>query len=311
MKAVPGGPSDDEVDALFRLPLAEFTSSRNGLAAKLKEAGRRDEADRVKALAKPSVPAWVANQIFWRHRGTLDALIAASARFRRAQAAQLAGRRADLREALEAQRAAFATITGLAVTTLRESGATVTPDLVRRVTSTLDALSTSAGRPDAPRAGRLTDDLQPAGFETLAALVPNAPKASARNGPSRLLRFGAGVAAPKKVEASEDPRRREDERRRLAAAARAAVLDAERELADAQRAARKAEAALRTAAARASQAESRKAEAERQMERAATEADEARQQARRVAAAAEEAAQLVQDAERALDAARQEMKRFD
>jgi opacity protein-like surface antigen len=110
--AVSGGPRDEEVDARFRCPLAEFASARHGLAARPKEAGRRDEADRVEALAKPSAPAWAADQIFGRHRDTLDGRVAARARVRRSPAAQLAGKRATLREALEARRAAFATITG-------------------------------------------------------------------------------------------------------------------------------------------------------------------------------------------------------
>ena len=56
---------DDEVDALFRLPLAEFTSARNALAAKLKKSGRGDEATRVKALAKPQISDVGVNQLYW------------------------------------------------------------------------------------------------------------------------------------------------------------------------------------------------------------------------------------------------------
>src|SRR5258708_3851277 len=41
---------EDDVDALFRLPLPEFTGARNTLAARLKKSGRGDEAFRVKAL---------------------------------------------------------------------------------------------------------------------------------------------------------------------------------------------------------------------------------------------------------------------
>src|SRR6185369_10586755 len=49
---------EDDIDALFRLPLAEFTGERNTLSARLKKEGRRNDADRVKLLAKPSVSAW-------------------------------------------------------------------------------------------------------------------------------------------------------------------------------------------------------------------------------------------------------------
>ena len=43
---------EDELDELFKLPLTEFTVARNALATKLKKAGNRDEAERVKALSQ-------------------------------------------------------------------------------------------------------------------------------------------------------------------------------------------------------------------------------------------------------------------
>src|SRR5712691_10157188 len=97
-----------EVDDLFKLPPAEFTAARNALAAKLKKAGDATAADRIKALGKPPVSAWVANQLYWRHRKAFDRLLAAGDQFRRAQAAQLAGKSADLRGSLDARRDALA-----------------------------------------------------------------------------------------------------------------------------------------------------------------------------------------------------------
>ena len=81
-----------DVDALYKLPLTEFTASRNALAGRLKKSGRAEEAERVKALNKPSAPAWAVNQLFWRHRDRFDRLIAAGDRLRQAQASKLAGR---------------------------------------------------------------------------------------------------------------------------------------------------------------------------------------------------------------------------
>ena len=81
----------DEVDSLFQVALIEFTSARNALAAKLKKEGRAEEAERVKTLGKPSVSAWVANQLYWKQRKSFDRLIAAGEQFRKAQSAQLAG----------------------------------------------------------------------------------------------------------------------------------------------------------------------------------------------------------------------------
>ena len=73
---------DDELDALFKLPLAEFTGARNTLAAQLKQGGRRDEADFVKALAKPSISAWAVNQLYWNHRAAFERSGEAKARSR-------------------------------------------------------------------------------------------------------------------------------------------------------------------------------------------------------------------------------------
>src|SRR4051794_41911269 len=55
----PGGmASDEDIDRLYGLPLAEFTAARNALA---KELGG-EEGKGVKALRKPSAAAWALNQ---------------------------------------------------------------------------------------------------------------------------------------------------------------------------------------------------------------------------------------------------------
>jgi hypothetical protein len=86
-----------DVDDLFKRPPGEFTAARNALVAKLKKAGRDSEAAEVKALPKPPASAWAVNQLFWRYRKSLDHLLAVGEKFRKAQAAQLAGKAADLR----------------------------------------------------------------------------------------------------------------------------------------------------------------------------------------------------------------------
>src|SRR5687768_2431422 len=186
-KAPEATPIDAEIDALFQLPLPEFTAARNALAARLKKAGQSDEADRIKALPKPSVPAWTVNQLYFRKRDAFDRLIATGERFRQAQASHLAGKPADIRGPLEARRTALSDLAKLAAATLKQSGNNPTPDTMRRITTTLEALSTYGALPDAPRGGRLTDDVEPPGFETLAALVPRIGKSAAGTGPSRVI----------------------------------------------------------------------------------------------------------------------------
>jgi len=298
-----------DIDALFKLPLAEFTAARNALSTTLKRAGRQGDADAVKALPKPSIPAWVVNQLYWHNRADFNRLIEAGERFRNAQATQLAGKSTDVREPLNTRREALSKLAHLAAEQLRAGGYSATPEMMRRVTTTLEALSTYGALPDAPRAGRLTDDVAPPGFETLAALVPRVGQTTRDyDGPTHVLPFRQETRAPKaRRDSEDDARRREEERKAEVAAARAAVQEAERTLRDARKTAEQAEAALKHAATRAKETERERQELEKTFEKAVAAADAAKQDARRVAGEAEEAAQAVADAERALEQARRRL----
>jgi hypothetical protein len=303
-----------DIDALFQLSPAEFTAARNALVGKLKKAGKEEEADRVKALPKPSLPAWAVNQLYWRHRKAFEQLIDAGERFRKAQGAQLSGKNADLRGTLDARREALSGLTRLAAAVLKQAGHNATPDLTRRVTTTLEALATYGAHPGAPPAGRLTDDIDPPGFEALAALVPQVGRSKRADAePSRVIPFQQKrepKAGKKKGSPEEEARRREEERKAALAAAKTALTESERSLRDAKKDAEQAEADLKKAAARAKEAEKEKADIEKQFEKASAAADEARQEARRVASKAEEAAQAVEDAERAVENAKRELEKL-
>ncbi len=308
------GNVQDDIDLLFQGPLTEFTAGRNALAARLKKAGNPDGAEQVKALTKPSAPAWAVNQLYWNHRIQLDRLLEAGQRFRKAQTAQLAGKTADLREPLEARRAALADLSSRAARILTDAGSAATPDTMRRVTTTLEALSTYAGIPDTPQPGRLTDDVQPPGFEALAALVPSVDRSGRPAGPPRVIPFEQKKPLKKKAANRSDPedeKARAAERKAQVAAAKAAVQEAERALRDSRKAAQRAEEELKKAAAESKEADASKTKAEQAFERASAAADEARKHARGVAAKAEEAAQEVEDAERALTKARETLDALD
>ena len=81
---------DDDIDALYGLPLAEFVGARNALA---KRAGARGAE--VKALPKPNMAAWAVNQLYWHRRAIFDALARASENRRQAVVKQLGGKDAD------------------------------------------------------------------------------------------------------------------------------------------------------------------------------------------------------------------------
>jgi hypothetical protein len=295
--------------------LSDFTPARNALATTLKKSGDAEEAQRVKALSKPTLSAWVANQLYWRDRQAFDRLLAAGAQFRTAQAAQLAGKSTDLRAPLDARREALSELTKRAADVLRESGHPASPETMRRIMTTLEALATYGGQTDAAPAGRLTSDVDPPGFEALAALVPRGG-ASARQGgtPPRVIPFSqpkTETAAGQSGSTEEKARRRDAELRQKQAAARKALLNAERDLKEAKRAAEQARTAMKKAAANAKEMDKVKAALETRFEKASAEAEAARQEARRVASQAEEAAQAVDDAERAVASARETLANTD
>src|SRR6266581_1129416 len=180
---------EDDFAALFKLPLTEFTVARNALAARLKKAGRGEGSERVKALVKPSISAWAVNQLYWKHRQAFDGLIAAGERLRRAHASQLAGKASDMHGPLAARREALSGLSRLAGALLRDAGHSTTPDTIRRITTTLEALSTYSSLSDAPTPGRLTADVDPPGFESLAALIPEVGQAERHDQSTRVIPF--------------------------------------------------------------------------------------------------------------------------
>lgn len=298
------GPSaaSSDVDALFKLPLGEFTAARNALAAQLKKAGKQADAAEVKALTKPSVSAWAVNQLYWRQRGLFDRLIEAGDRLRRAQAQQLMGDAA--REPAKARREMVADLVARATELLRSGNYGATRDIVRRVTATLEALSSYGSLPGAPAAGRLTDDVTPPGFEAMAGLLSS--------GAERALDGRARARSPR-APAPEAPRhapphggaarRAAEERKRLLAEAKAALREAKQTLSIARKQAERSAARRESAAAHAEALEKKHAAIERQLAVAANDAEEAREHARKAAADDSAATKATEAAERALELA--------
>lgn len=288
------------IDGLYDLPLTDFTAARNALVTRLRRSGRRVEADKVKGLLKPTVSAWAVNQLYRHHRREFDALLDTGLRFREAQAARLNGSTVDLHAPLQARRQALTTLTHLADRDLRTTDQQPTPEALRRVTTTLEALSVLAGLDGAPAPGRLSDDVDPPGFEALAALVPRVSRDDRGHEQApRVLAFASRTGP--RSRAHDHPGPRHEAQRQ---AALAAVTARERDLRDARKAAARAEATLRKTAARVRTVETTRAEAEARLERASAALAAAKAGARDIAVSAEAAAQAVDDAERALAHAR-------
>lgn len=290
---------EDEIDALFTLPLTEFTSVRNTLAARLKKEKRTDEAERVKLLTKPPVSAWAVNQLYWNHRDEFEQLIATGKRFHTAQASRSAAKAANMRDSLEARRQALAGLSDLAAELLQDAGHNPSQDTLRRVTTTLEALSTFALLPDGPTPGRLTQDVDPPSFELLASLISG----DATSMPVEPSARTKSVTKPKT--AAADARQI---RQAKIAEAKLLLQEAKKLLADARAKAQSSEATQKKANADAKETEKQKRAAEERLQRATAVSEAAARRAQIANAEAAEAAQAVEDAKRSVEAATRELE---
>jgi hypothetical protein len=170
---------DEEIDRLFALPLDEFTAARNELAKQLKEEGEADAADEVRALAKPSAPVWAINQAARGDADAVRALLDAGDELRAAQARALSaqGGREGLRSAQAAERGAMQRLARRARQALEDGGRSASRAQLEKVERTLGAAALDPEAREQLRAGRLTHELEPAGFEALAGLAPARPAA--------------------------------------------------------------------------------------------------------------------------------------
>lgn len=256
---------DRQIDALYQLPLTEFTSARNALAKTATGAAAKD----LRALAKPTVLPWAVNQVYWHARSLYDKVLARGKALRAAQLAALKGQKADVRAAADAHRKAIGEAVGRAIELAATQHLKLEAEPVARM---FDALSLAAEHPGTP--GRLTEILQPQGFESLAGIA---------------IAKGSG-AALKAVTAKPRPQAsgstgRESERR---------AQEAERKAADEERRAERAR----------QQAEADVQKAERELERAKTLESAAKRDVERATFA-------VRRADDALKAAREKLKALD
>jgi hypothetical protein len=155
-----------EVDDLYGLALDEFVPARDALAKRLKAEGRREEAEEVAALRKPSVAAWAANQAVRTQPKAARELWDAGDALRRAHAAIVSGKGdgAKLRDATARQRAALRPLVEAASCLLDHRGHSLSRQTVERVGDTLHAAALDPSLRDDAAAGRLTADHRYAGL---------------------------------------------------------------------------------------------------------------------------------------------------
>lgn len=299
---------EDDIDALFKLPLAEFISARKNLEKRLKKEARSAEADRVKMLAKPSISAWTVNQLYWRHRETFDRLLTAGQRFREAQVSSKAGKVNDMRDALDSRREALAQLSDFATDVLVHAGHNAGLDTIRRVATTLEAMSAYASLPDGFALGRFSADVDPPGFDSLASFVPTTAARAASA--SRVTNVAAKTPAktPPKSKTISDGGQLKQARQGKLAEARTSLHEAKRSLIEAKATSQRLKAAEKKAASEATEADKRKRESERRYKEASTASAEAAVRAQNAAREAERATKALEEAIRAVKNATDELE---
>lgn len=168
--SAPDPGTDSAIDALYAGPLEGFVGARNELVKRLRASGDRAGADRVKALAKPSVSAWAMNQLWWHERPSFEALLSAGAAVR---AAQVGGGGPSVQaSAAKERRRCLDRLLGCAEDRLSRAGHAAAAATLRRITTSLEAAAAHGASPIVPPAGRWVGDLEPPGFDALSAEGP-------------------------------------------------------------------------------------------------------------------------------------------
>jgi hypothetical protein len=160
---------DERIARLYGLPLEEFTSARNALAAELRAEGDPESAA-VKALRKPSAAAWAVNRLVRAEPDLVEALLGAGGELRQAHRQAASGKGAlQLRAAAEAERAAVETLVARAPAAM---GRPLTAAVADAIRNTLHAASSNDEAREQVRAGTLTTELRPVGLGPLPAAAP-------------------------------------------------------------------------------------------------------------------------------------------
>jgi DNA repair exonuclease SbcCD ATPase subunit len=233
---------DEMADELYSVSPEDFTARRTELAAIAREAGDRDLARAVTGLRRPSLAAWLVNQLVRQQPGELIALVELGHQLREAHRS-LAGDR--LRE-LSAERGRL--VRSAIEAARSQAGRTISEDVVRQLQETLEAAVADEGAEAAVESGRLTNSLSYSGFgevDLTDAIAGGSGRPRLRLVRDPLPRPAATEASEADAEADAAARKaakaREEQRTRAEAAFRKADDDA----AAARYAARGAEAELR------------------------------------------------------------------
>lgn len=151
---------DPEIDRLYAAPLETFVSTRNEIVQLFRERGQTELADQIARFKKPSLSAWVINQLARTRELDIQRLLKAGEALEQAQKDLLKGKSANF----ELSRKEHAASVRILQKAAKETIPGISPAIIDRVVRTLGSASSAENR-DLIKSGRLTRDLEPTGFE--------------------------------------------------------------------------------------------------------------------------------------------------
>jgi hypothetical protein len=278
-------------DELYCLPLDRFVPERDALVKALRAENRREEAAAVAKLPKPSVAAWAVNQVIRAQPKQAGALWEAGDRVVEAQERVVAGKAtgADLREAIEAQRAALNPLADAARGLVTGRDQFLGEQHVQAVVETLHAAAVDPVAREDVAAGRLARPLRLTGLEALpsgpAPAAPQPKRAAAKSGETEQTRTRIGEREQRDTAAEKERREAEKERAAQRKEAQRALVRAERDrdaararVQDAVKARDEAAEKVKEAESELTLAESARADAHAELEQAEDAVDLAREE---------------------------------
>jgi len=157
---------DSIAGKLYGLSPEAFTSSRSAEVRAARSAGNRQLADAVAQLRRPTVGAWLANQLARECKDELEALLDLGTSMRVAQGA---GDGPELRVLTRRRREMVAALVSEAGRLARTRNRSLSENSTSDLENTLEAAVASADAANALRSGRLNVGLTHSGFGPLDA----------------------------------------------------------------------------------------------------------------------------------------------
>jgi hypothetical protein len=170
---------DSIAGKLYGVSPDAFTSSRSAEVRAARSAGDRELAAALAQLRRPTVGAWLANQLARERKDELEALLDLGTSMRRAQQA---GDGSELRLLTRQRRQMVAGLVSEARILARNRDQRLSENTTRELENTLEAAVATADAANALRSGRLNVGLTYSGFGSLDLDAPLITESSTRAG---------------------------------------------------------------------------------------------------------------------------------